>query len=421
MNPKIAESPRVTMVTTSYPAFLGDSSGSFIHEQACALVNAGHAAHVCVITPDRGDNGSSKVALPSQPGVEVIERRYFWPRSMQRIVAIGNGGIPYALRHSFVAWLNIPFLILSLSSAFIRKARDTDVYHMHWGPLGALAIVLRALHRKPVIVTIHGSDLRTNLRPLLLATNYAIRHADAVLVLSQEFLDKCVAIRATRDGIFFAPNGVRAPEAAALTALRHKLDPQNIHLLSVGRLIPQRNHDLLIRVVVRLKAQFPGVRLDIVGGGPHFSALQQQIDLLNANEYIRLHGDVATEKVVDFYLQSDLYVSPTSIDNYGTAVVEAALHGLAVVTTKIGFPGELVRDHIDGRVVAPLDESAMYETIRAYLSDPKLLQSHAASLLAHATSMGLSWPDCAARVAQVYQNLTLRTHTAQPILESPIR
>ena len=417
MNFENSDKLHVTMVTTSYPAFSGDSSGSFIYEQAQALVQAGHAESICVITPDRGVRNQAAAALPSAPGIELVERRYFWPRSLQRLVASGNGGIPYALRHSLVAWFNIPFLIISLSFAFLQRARTSDIFHMHWGPLGALAIVFRFIHRRPVVVTIHGSDLRTSMRPLLLATNYAIRRADAILVLSQEFYDRCVSIRARSDGIYFAPNGVRSPDRTELVALRHKLDPSNIRLLSVGRLIPQRNHDLLIRVVARLHGEFPGLRLDIVGGGPNYTQLVQLVDSLSAQAYIRLHGDTSTDKVQDYYLQSDLYVSPTSIDNYGTAVVEAALHGLAVVTTNVGFPGELVRDQIDGRVIAPLDLEALYHAVRGFLVAPQLLESSAASLLTRATSIGLSWPACAARVGQIYRSVIAPTHDRQQILE----
>ena len=419
MNATLESKMRVTMVTTSYPAFKGDASGSFILEQANALVDAGHAERVCVITPDRGAPDQNQAVLPRRPGIEVIERRYFWPRSLQRLVASGNGGIPYALRHSLIAWLNIPFLIFSLSFAFLRRARSSDVYHMHWGPLGALAIVLRLFHRRPVVVTIHGSDLRTNLRPLLFATSYAIRRADAVLVLSQEFLDRCVAIRGKREGIYFAPNGVRSPEPSLLNSLRRKTELGKLRLLTVGRLIPQRNHDLLVTVVARLHREFPGIQLEIVGGGPNYETLKQQINGLKADSFIKLHGDVATDKVENFYLQSDLYVSPTSIDNYGTAVVEAALHGMAVVTTRVGFPGELVRDQIDGRVIEALDCEALYQAVRAYLVNPTLIASHAASLLARATSMGLSWPACAARVGEIYRTVTTVAHDRQHALELP--
>jgi glycosyltransferase involved in cell wall biosynthesis len=335
-------------------------------------------------------------------GVPVRRLTYFLPRRWQKL-AYGDG-IPWNLRASKLAWLNIPFFLGAFARAVLGAGRRSDIIHAHWGILGALAIVLRPIHRRPVAVSIQGSDLASKLSLIRRVTEFAIRRADAVMTPSAEFWRQCQAISPHPDRCFCLLHGVPCPgqEELASLRLRKATAPPGGRIVTVGRLIAERRHDLLIRAVARARKQFPHVRLDVVGGGERRAALEQLARDLGAGDCVRIHGLVPS--IAEYLLDADLYVSPTTVDNFGTAVAEAAMYALPVVTTRVGFPGELVVDGRTGYVVPPGEEDALYEAIIRVLARPPAEQAEMGRRRRRrALELGLTWPVAAAKARDIFQ------------------
>ena len=111
----------------------------------------------------------------------------------------------------------------------------------------------------------------------------------------------------------------------------------------------------------------------------------------------------------------DLYVSPTRIENFGTAVVEAAAHGLPIITTRVGFPGELVLDSKTGLVLEPsLDEDSLARALDELLSDGGRRQEMGTAMRERVEELGLSLEDCVTRVIAAYRACLLKAEPDPP-------
>ena len=389
---------RVCVVTTSYPRFPGDVSETTTGAPVRHLVALGKM-DVTVLAP--ADAGTP--ARQQSPGLEVRRVRYFWPARWQKLAY--GAGIPWNLRRSVLAWLNLPAFFLAFAWAIWRHGRQADIVHTYWGVLGALAVALRPLHRRPVVVTILGSDWRTPLAPIRWLSAWAVRRADAVTTPSPDFAADFRRMRGDRRAVWFLPLGIEAPPAAELDRRRAAAAAQaGPHIVSVGRLLPERHHDTLVRALATIRRHFPTARLTIVGDGPQREALDALVRQLGLDGAVTLTGLAPRQELLASLVSADIYVSPTSIDAYGTATVEAAAYALPIVTTQVGFPAELVADGATGYVIPPEDEDALAEALAKLCElDPDARRAMGRRMRDRFDEMGLTWAACTERLAAIYR------------------
>jgi glycosyltransferase involved in cell wall biosynthesis len=394
---------RVCMLTTSYPRYTGDAAGNFVSALA-EYLQQHRDCDVEVFAPSTAERTTPDRERLN--GVKVRRLRYFWPRRLQRLAY--GAGIPWNMRESRIALASIPFFLSSYLVKLLTTAGRFHLIHAHWGVLGALAVATQRIHRRPVVVTIHGSDLRTQNKLIKAFTRYAIARADAVVTPSTEFHQWCCALRPADWSCRFLANGVDMPSAQMLETKLNRPLAEAPRLVTVGRLIAERRHDLLLRAFAEVVKRHPAARLMIVGDGPQRAPLEAMIAELGLGKSVEMAGAVDHSAVATYLLASDLYVSPTTIENFGTAVVEAAAHGLPAVTTRVGFPAELVLDGQTGKVVEPADQHALQAAILDMLADPQRLRQSGRAALARFQDLGLSWAACTERLIDVYRRCIAR-------------
>lgn len=124
-------------------------------------------------------------------------------------------------------------------------------------------------------------------------------------------------------------------------------------VIFVGRLIKEKNVDILIKAVTFSKNNFPDFRCCIVGDGPEKEALlelakkekvYENVEFAGFQEYRALIGKIKASKVL---------VLPSSREGFGMVVIEAFACGVPVVTVreKYNAAQSLVEDGVDGLVV----------------------------------------------------------------------
>ena len=387
---------RVCVLTTSYPRWEGDYGGTFVENLARALAEDS-GVEADILAPHEAGLAAREVS----GGLTVSRLRYFWPDGWQRL-AYGNG-IPWNLRRSRLAWLNVPFLLGAFAWALLTRGRRSQIIHAHWGILGAMAVLLRPLHRKPVAVSVQGTDMTSKISLIRRVTRFAIRHADAVMTPSTEFWHKCRQLALDPERCFRLLHGVPCPPRPVIEEQRRRkaAAPAGFRIVTVGRLIADRRHNLLIRAVARARKEFPQIRLCIVGGGRQRLPLQELAAQLGVSDCVDVVGLVPS--IADYLLDADLYVSPTTVDNFGTAVVEAAAYALPAVTTRVGFPAELVVDGRTGYVVAPDDEDALHDGIIRFLrAGPAEKVEMGWRMRDRIAELGLTWREAAEKVHGIF-------------------
>ncbi|HII00969.1 TPA: glycosyltransferase family 4 protein [Methanosarcinaceae archaeon] len=139
-------------------------------------------------------------------------------------------------------------------------------------------------------------------------------------------------------------------------------------LIFAGRLIKEKNVDVLLRAVALLKADFPGIRGCIVGDGPEKEALLKLADELGVRCHVDFAGFQEYEALIGKIKASKVLVLPSSREGFGMVVIEAFACGVPVVTVKEKYNAAqgLVEDGVDGFVVEP-GEGELAEGVRKLL------------------------------------------------------
>ena len=144
-----------------------------------------------------------------------------------------------------------------------------------------------------------------------------------------------------------------------------------IRLVSVGRFTPAKRFDRLIRIVSRLRSEKFDVSLWLLGDGELREELYVLSSQLGISEYVTFWG--FQNNPYKYVSKCDLFVCSSSSEGYSTAVTEAIILGIPVITTDCSGMGELLQDGKCG-VITKNCEDSLYEGIKRLLTSPNALQ-----------------------------------------------
>jgi glycosyltransferase involved in cell wall biosynthesis len=110
-------------------------------------------------------------------------------------------------------------------------------------------------------------------------------------------------------------------------------------VVAVGRLVPVKRYDMLLRAAAHARVTCPDLRLTIVGDGYERNALDAVVRELDADAWVTFAGRVSDAELVKLYRQAWLAASASAREGWGMWITEAAACGTPSVATRI--PGHL--------------------------------------------------------------------------------
>jgi len=152
---------------------------------------------------------------------------------------------------------------------------------------------------------------------------------------------------------------------------------ENFTFLAVGRLVPQKGFDLLIKAFSKLDGNY---RLRIVGEGEDRPMLEKMIKEMGLEETVTLTGALDRNSVIKEMKSCDVFVLSSRHETFGNVVVEAAACGKPVIATKCGGPEDIIGDDI-GILIENESVGALIEALsggrelRGKLKDSKIRKS----------------------------------------------
>ena len=162
-------------------------------------------------------------------------------------------------------------------------------------------------------------------------------------------------------------------------------------ILAVGRLMPPKRFDELIRVVVEVRRSHPDLELVICGDGYEKPKLQEQIRELGAESWIRLAGRVSDDELLGLYRRAWVVASASIAEGWGLTVSEAAACGTPAVATRIAGHVDSVVEGESGLLGA--DSRELVANLDAVLRDAELRDRLSEGARKH--SVDLRWETCA--------------------------
>jgi glycosyltransferase involved in cell wall biosynthesis len=184
------------------------------------------------------------------------------------------------------------------------------------------------------------------------------------------------------DRIFVAPNAVdverfakAAGHARQDVGRRDRLGSPERYLLYVGRFVGDKGVFDLLHAYAKLPEETRrAVGLVLAGDGGEREELIRRSRLIHPGR-VCFPGFVQRDQLAGFYALAEALVFPTHSDPWGLVVNEAIACGLPVIATEVaGSTADLVRDGVNGYVVAARQPEALSRAMEKLLHDPKLRQ-----------------------------------------------
>lgn len=341
-----------------------EAGGSEVH--ADEIASRWAAAGLDVVM--RTSHAAGHLERGARNGYRVVRRRgrhlVFADAPLQEI--LGRDGRRDGLLE---VWNGLPFF----SPLWARGPRATFIHHVHadmWRPvmspgLARVGEVLEQriappLYRRSTVLTPSASSREVILRRLGLSPDRVFAVANGV--------DER-----------FSPGGDRSPTPLVLVA---------------GRLVPHKRVDLVITAAHQARSRVPGLELVIAGEGYERSALEAQIEALDAGGWAHVEGRVSDDRLLDLYRSAWVVASASSDEGWGMTITEAGACGTPTVATRIAGHVDVVSDGVSGLLVdRPHDLAGALATV---LMDPDLRARLGRASLERARA--LSWDRAAVQI-----------------------
>jgi len=395
----------VGLLSTSFPRSGQDFSGRFVLDLGAEIVSTGH--RVKVVAPGDKD-------IPRQEtmnGVEIHRFFYMIPHSQQRLTY--GSGIPANLKKSIRAKLQVPLFLIAFLKKALSVCSDCDVIHGHWIASGLIGVVLKHLYGKPLVVTAHGSDIHgMNTKLGRNIVRIALKKADCIITVSEDLNLKLLSWGVDRDKIRVVPNGVNITDfpGCKVDTLRLRLDlsQDRKYVLFVGRLVPVKGVEFLLRAIPEIEQEIKNVSVILIGDGQETAFLRRLSVQLNVSKKVHFLGTQAHTKVAEFMAACDLLVLPSLSEGLPVTILEAMASGIPIVATNVGGIPELIKNGENGILVPPMDVPALSRAIVRLLTMDNARETFGARGREVIDQLGLTWEVAARKTISAYEEVLRR-------------
>jgi rhamnosyl/mannosyltransferase len=271
-------------------------------------------------------------------------------------------------------------LSTSLCPKYLSCARRyrADIWHVHFpNPLADIASICGP-QKTPLVLSYHSDVIRQaalmNLyRPIL---ERLLKRATSIVVATPRHIDYSPWLTRHRRKCEVIPYGIdlarfeEKPASSPVVEQARERAAGRPILLTIGRLVEYKGQRYLIEALRKLEAV-----LWVVGTGPLEDELRKQAIELGVQERVQFWGGVTDQLLPAILHACDVFVLPSITPNeaFGVVQVEAMICGKPVVSCALRSGVPYVNlDAITGLVVPPMDSSALADSLRQLLSQPKL-------------------------------------------------
>ena len=151
-------------------------------------------------------------------------------------------------------------------------------------------------------------------------------------------------------------------------------NPEGLRLVTVGKIIPVKAFDRLIRIHARLRQEGYAICTSILGVGSQRAEMEALCQKLNVADTVCFLGYQTNP--YKYIANSDLYVCSSLSEGFSTAATEALIAGTPVCTVEVSGMKEMLGENNEYGVVTENDEEALYQGIKRLLDDPALLEHY---------------------------------------------
>lgn len=253
------------------------------------------------------------------------------------------------------------------------RAHQQHHLHVHFATAAAnVGMILKHFSQITLSLTVHGPDEFYDVPGQWLKEK--IRAADFIVCIGSYARSQMMYIAGEDNWSKFVecPLGVDTQQYSPFTLAPRSEKDQPFTILCVGRLVAAKGQRILINACQQLKNNGKDVHLVLVGTGPDEMHLKAQVTASGLDDNITFTGALNQEEVRQWYGKADVFALASFAEGIPVVLMEAMACGLPAISTRITGIPELIRDGVDGLLVAPAQVQELADAIELLMSDDDL-------------------------------------------------
>jgi len=277
------------------------------------------------------------------------------------------------------------FVLFSLKrfSEIVKSCGKPDLVYGYMPLASITTYLISRLYGIPSITRLFGAFLYTSLsspRDLFLRMGYlellSFKLPCQYLIITNDGTRgdeaaKRLGVPHERVKYFMDGADFLEPIEVDTTALREKLGiPGEVHLLlSVCRLTNWKRVDRIIEAIPEIARVNKNIKVLIIGEGEERRNLEFLCDKLDVRDFVVFLGAVTHNRIRDFMLIADVFVSLYDFTNLSNSSFEAMACGLCVVALNTGATSQVIKNGVNGVLIDPPDLKKLPDIINWLLTD----------------------------------------------------
>jgi glycosyltransferase involved in cell wall biosynthesis len=282
---------------------------------------------------------------------------------------------------NFLTWTFLFNHFLEKTLAKANNDLNFDIIHIHDWLVAPAGIGFKHFLNKPLVCTLHSTEHgRSSLHSpdtyLIDGMEWwAAYESNTVIVTSNSMKGEiCGHFHVPSDKVEVIPNGI------SLKKFDQKSNPWDIRrkfgvgdhekmILFIGRLVPQKGVEYLIRAVPHICGRFSNARFLIVGEGWLRSHLEWLAETTGHRWQINFTGFVSDYDLVGLTKSADVLVIPSVYEPFGIVALEGMAAGVPIVASQVGGLAEVVEHDRTGVFVYSRNPYSVAWGIERVLTD----------------------------------------------------
>jgi glycosyltransferase involved in cell wall biosynthesis len=273
--------------------------------------------------------------------------------------------------------------LLSAKKALDRckdKLRSADLIVVSsWSPLGAAYKALLGKRKPKSLLLAYGNDVLEPMRSMRQTKRMKeiFEYFDVLAAISRYTASLCN--RVTKRDVAVIGGGLDRKYLQDTADIQTNGQDREFTFLSVGRLIERKGCGLVIESLARIRHLLSNWRYVIIGNGPYESELRDLALKHNLSRNVQIMVNVDSEKVLEWYRLSDVFVMVSreipekgEVEGLGLVYMEAGGASLPVIAGRTGGVVDVVEEGVNGFLVDSFSQEQISETILKLYRDRSL-------------------------------------------------
>jgi len=312
--------------------------------------------------------GPNTVGYEVRDKVKIFRFNYFWPKSLQKLTY--SGGMRESFKHEFLPKIQVPFFMLAFLTKSVKIAKKCDVINAHWTLSGLVALPLRFLYKKPIVLTEHGGSIRGLPKWL---NKFVFKRMDAITTAHYDLQEAIKGMDIKKVvGIKNFLNEEKFLKKHNIRLIKKQLGIKNEQIITfVGRFEELKDPLTFVKSIVYTVKNKKNVKFIMIGDGHLREDVIKEIKNLGVEKHIVFIGP--TTEVAKYLAISDIFVACSGTENcFSTTILEAMLSSVPCVITKAGMTEKFFKHNRYAYLVDKKSPKALGDGITKLLSDTKL-------------------------------------------------